>query len=64
MVQEVLTGSLIYSHILPAFLGFISIIFLCTGIMDGNKNYTILGIVLFFAAGLLPFIILPVILGI
>jgi hypothetical protein len=64
MVQEVFTGSLIYSHILPAILGFVSIILICLGIMDRKNNYTIIGIVMFFAAGLLPFIILPFVLGI
>lgn len=64
MVQEVFTGSLIYSHILPAILGFLSIIFLCNGIMDDNKIYTIVGVVMFFSAGLLPFVILPIVLGV
>jgi hypothetical protein len=59
MVQEVFTGTLIYSHLIPAVLGFFSLIFICNGIMDRERNYTIIGVLLFFAAGLLPFIILP-----
>ncbi|MDO5834916.1 MAG: hypothetical protein Q4P17_00245 [Methanobacterium sp.] len=63
MADTVIFGSLLYSHIIPPVLAFIGIILLCSGIMDRKRNYTIAGIVLFFAAGLLPFLILPVILG-
>jgi hypothetical protein len=63
MADTVIFGSLLYSHIIPPILAFISVILLCSGIMDGKRNYAIAGVVLFFAAGLLPFLILPVILG-
>ena len=54
-----MAGTLIFSHIIPAVLGFFSIIFICNGIMDRKNNYTIIGVAMFFAAGLIPFIILP-----
>ncbi|MGZ7120042.1 MAG: hypothetical protein ACXVH2_10040 [Methanobacterium sp.] len=57
-------GFLIYSHIIPAVFGFLSILLIANGIMDRKMEYTIGGVVLFFAAGLLPFLILPYILGI
>ncbi|MBI5458667.1 hypothetical protein [Methanobacterium sp.] len=63
MADTVIFGSLLYSHIIPPILAFIGVILLCSGIMDGKRNYAIAGVVLFFAAGLLPFLILPVILG-
>ena len=53
------SGTLIFSHILPGIMGFIGILLICSGIMDGKRNNTIIGVVLFFLAGLLPFIILP-----
>jgi tellurite resistance protein TehA-like permease len=55
--------TLLYSHILPPIAGFIGVILICSGIMDDNRNYTIMGVVCFLAAGLLPFIILPFVLG-
>jgi hypothetical protein len=63
MADTVIFGSLLYSHIIPPVLAFIGVILLCSGIMDRKRNYTIAGIVFFFAAGLLPFLILPVVLG-
>ncbi|CDG64696.1 MAG: hypothetical protein PWQ15_1540 [Methanobacterium sp.] len=50
--------SILFSHILPPLLAFAGIILLCSGIMDRNKDFTIIGIVMFFAAGLLPFLVL------
>ncbi|KUK00619.1 MAG: hypothetical protein XD44_1311 [Methanobacteriaceae archaeon 41_258] len=64
MVMETLTGSIFYSHVMPAILGFLSIILICDGIMDENKKKTLAGIILFFGAGLLPFVILRTILGV
>jgi hypothetical protein len=55
--------SIIFSHILPPLAGFVGIILLCSGIMDNNRNFTIIGALTFLAAGLLPFLILPVIIG-
>lgn len=40
-------------------MGFIGILLMCTGIMDKNNQYTLAGIVIFFAAGVIPFFILP-----
>ncbi|MGC9517899.1 MAG: hypothetical protein ACP5C3_09425 [Methanomicrobiales archaeon] len=61
---QVFTGSLIYSHVLPVVLGFFSVIFLANGIMDRNMTYTIIGIALFLSAGILPFLILPLVIGV
>jgi cytochrome c oxidase subunit IV len=55
--------ALIYSHIIPPILAFIGVVLIITGIMDRKTTYTLLGIVLFLAAGLLPFLILPAVLG-
>jgi cytochrome c oxidase subunit IV len=55
--------ALIYSHIIPPIFGFIGVILITTGIMDRKTTYTLLGVVLFLAAGLLPFLILPAVLG-
>jgi len=54
---------LLFSHIIPPIMAVISILLLCTGIMDRKPPYTIAGVVLFFAGGLLPFLILPFLLG-
>ncbi|AXV36863.1 MAG: hypothetical protein KO217_01465 [Methanobacteriaceae archaeon] len=61
---EIITGTLIYSHILPVALGFFSVIFIANGIMDRHLPYTLIGIVLFLAAGILPFLILPFVVGV
>ncbi|MCC7550546.1 MAG: hypothetical protein KO316_03455 [Methanobacterium sp.] len=63
MADTVVFGSLLYSHIIPPVLAFIGVILLCSGIMDRKTNYAIAGIILFFAAGILPFLILPFVLG-
>jgi hypothetical protein len=62
MADTVMVGSLLYSHVIPILLAFVGVILLCNGIMDRKKNYTIAGIVLFFAAGTVPFLILPFVL--
>jgi len=64
MDEPTFNGFLIYSHILPALFGFLSIIFIANGIMDKKMYYTIGGVALFLLAGLLPFLILPYVLGI
>jgi len=56
-------SALIYSHIIPPILAFIGVVLIITGIMDRKTTYTLIGIVLFLAAGLLPFLILPAVLG-
>ncbi len=63
MANTIIIGSLLYSHVIPIILAFVGVILLCSGIMDRKKNYTIAGIILFFAAGTLPFLILPLVLG-
>ena len=55
---------ILYSHVIPPIIAFISILLICSGIMDKKTPYTILGVVLFFAGGLLPFLILPPLLGV
>lgn len=59
-----ISGFLLYSHIIPPVLGFLSVLLIASGIMDKKLEYTISGIGLFFAAGILPFVVLPFILGI
>jgi hypothetical protein len=59
-----ISATVIYSHIIPAVVGFLGVLLICTGIMDKKLPYTVAGIVLFFAAGLLPFVILSLILGV
>lgn len=54
---------LIYSHIIPPILAFLGVILLCNGIMDRDTRFTLAGIVLFLAAGIMPFLILPLVLG-
>ena len=56
-------GSLLYSHIIPPILAFLGVIFICNGIMDGDNRYALVGIALFLAAGILPFLILPLVIG-
>jgi len=63
MSETVILGSLLYSHIIPPILAFVGVLLLCSGIMDRKMNYTLIGMALFFAAGLLPFLILPAVLG-
>ncbi|OPX58520.1 MAG: hypothetical protein A4E25_01632 [Methanobacterium sp. PtaB.Bin024] len=63
MADTVVIGSLLYSHVIPIILAFVGVILLCSGIMDRKRNFTIAGIVLFFAAGTLPFLILPLVIG-
>jgi len=57
------SSALIFSHIIPPILAFIGVVLIITGVMDRKTIYTLAGIVLFLAAGLLPFLILPIVLG-
>ncbi|MGB9938109.1 MAG: hypothetical protein ACPK7O_10350 [Methanobacterium sp.] len=57
-------GFLIFSHILPALLALLGVILIANGIMDRKNEYTIGGIALFFAAGILPFIVLPLMINV
>lgn len=61
MADASIFGSILYSHVLPIVMAFIGVILLSSGIMDRKTNYAIAGIILFFAAGILPFLILPLI---
>jgi len=54
---------ILFSHIIPPIMAVISILLICIGIMDRKNQYTLIGVVLFFAAGILPFLILPFLLG-
>ncbi len=49
---------IIFSHILPLILGFFSILLIINGIMDKQRVITALGILLFLAASLGPFLVL------
>lgn len=53
------SGILIFTHILPVILGFFGVILLISGIMERKRPLTVLGIILFFIAGILPFIVIP-----
>ena len=53
------SGILIFTHILPVILGFFGVILLISGIMERKRPITVLGIILFFIAGVLPFIVIP-----
>jgi hypothetical protein len=52
-------SAILFSHIIPPIMAVISVILICTGVMDKKNIYTLLGIILFFAAGIIPFLILP-----
>lgn len=56
-------SAILFSHIIPPIMAVISVILICAGVMDKKNVYTIIGIVLFFAAGILPFLILPFLLN-
>ncbi|MDR2829773.1 MAG: hypothetical protein LBB45_01835 [Methanobrevibacter sp.] len=55
--------TMIFSHILPAILGFFGTILMINGIMDRHKNTAIIGVVIFIIAASSPFIILSIILN-
>jgi hypothetical protein len=57
------SSAILFSHIIPPIMAVISILLICSGIMDRKNQYTIAGVVLFFAAGIIPFLILPFLLG-
>jgi TctA family transporter len=50
---------IIFSHIIPPIMAVISILLIIMGIMDKKNQYTLIGVVLFLVAGILPFLILP-----
>ena len=55
-----MTGSTIFSHILPVVLGFFGILLLINGLMDEQKNKFYLGIFLFVFACISPYIFLRI----
>ena len=63
MTNVLASAYLIFSHILPAVMGFFAVLLIASGIMDKKREYMLGGVGLFFAAGILPFLILPFILG-
>lgn len=63
-MTDTFIGSILFTHILPAIMGFVGIIFLANGIMDSDDKIAIIGAVLFALAIFLPFIILPIAFGV
>jgi len=59
-----MAGGVVFFIYFPAIFGFIGVLLIASGIMDNKLEYTIGGIALFFAAGIIPFLILPALLGI
>jgi uncharacterized membrane protein YtjA (UPF0391 family) len=57
-----MTGTMIFSHIIPVILGFFGILITASGIMDDKKELLVIGIVLFVIACISPFIVLRAIL--
>lgn len=53
-----LTGTTIFSHIIPIIFGFFGIILISSGIMDEKKASLASGIILFILGCILPFLIL------
>lgn len=53
------SGILIFTHIMPVILGFLGILFLIQGIMEKKRPLTVIGTIMFFIAGVMPFIIIP-----
>ena len=49
---------IIFSHILPLIIGFLSILLIINGIMDEEKHITAIGIALFLLAAIGPFLVL------
>ncbi|MDO5849381.1 MAG: hypothetical protein Q4P18_07590 [Methanobrevibacter sp.] len=57
-----MTGSTLFSHIVPVIFGFLGIIMIISGIMDDKKPNLIIGIVLFVFGCISPFLVLSVLL--
>ncbi len=53
-----MTGTTIFSHIIPVMFGFFGIILISTGIMDDKKISFGAGITLFVVGCILPFLVL------
>ena len=57
-----LTGTTIFSHILPVIFGFFGVILIMSGILDDNNPKLAFGIVLFVVACAFPYVVLSVLL--
>ena len=53
-----IVGTTIFSHILPAVLGFLAIVMIISGSMEENNPKLALGIVLFIMACVFPYVVL------
>lgn len=53
------SGILIVTHIIPVILGFLGIILLVQGVMERKRPLTVIGTIVFFIAGVLPFVVIP-----
>ncbi|WP_407432889.1 hypothetical protein [Methanobrevibacter sp.] len=53
-----LTGTTIFSHILPVIFGFFGLLFIISGVLDDNKPKLGLGVVLFVVACAFPYVVL------
>ena len=53
-----MTGSTIFSHIVPIIFGFVGLMLIMSGIMDNNKPKWVLGIVLFVIGCAFPYVVL------
>lgn len=52
-----MTGTTIFSHILPIIFGFFGVLMMISGMLDDKKTNLIIGIVLFIFGCVSPFII-------
>ena len=57
-----ITGTTIFSHILPVFFGFFGLLFVMSGILDDNRPKLGLGILLFAVACAFPYVVLSALL--
>ena len=53
-----LTGTTIFTHILPVIFGFFGLLFIISGVLDDNKPKLGLGVVLFVVACAFPYVVL------
>lgn len=57
-----MTGTTIFSHILPVVFGFFGLLFIISGVLDDNKPKLGLGILLFVVACAFPYVVLNAVL--
>ena len=53
-----ITGTTIFSHILPVIFGFFGLLLIISGVIDENKPKFGLGLVLFVVACAFPYVVL------